>query len=88
MAVAHFSATGVAEELLSPFSARAVEAICLLIDPLDLETLMKVVQDATSSAGTTVPFAMRAPINDAVRLSVPKRAIAWHAQMLAYRGPI
>jgi hypothetical protein len=76
MAVAHFSATEVAEELLSPFSARAVEAICLLmIDALGFEALMKVVQDAISSADTTVLFAMRALINGAVWLSVPMRAI-------------
>ena len=39
------------EVFLSHVSASAIEAVCLLmVDSLDLETLMKVVQDAASSA--------------------------------------
>jgi len=49
------------EVLLSHLSARAVEAVRLLmIALLDLETLMKVIP----SVSTTVPFAIRARIND------------------------
>lgn len=48
--------------LFSHVSARAVEAVRLLmIDLLDLETLMKVIP----SAWTTVPFAIRARMNEA-----------------------
>lgn len=39
------------EVFLSHVSASAIEAVCLLmVDSLDLETLMKVVQDAAASA--------------------------------------
>ena len=57
--------------LFSHDSARAVEAVRLLmIDLLDLETLMKVIP----SAWTTVPFAIRARMNEAAWLSVLKTA--------------
>ena len=62
-------ASGAAEVLLSHLSVRAVEAIRLLmIDLLDLETLMKVIP----SAWTTVPFAIRARMNEAAWLSASK----------------
>jgi hypothetical protein len=54
---------GASEARAVPFShvsARAIEAVRLLmIDLLDLETLMKVIP----SAWTTVPFAIRARMN-------------------------
>ena len=59
-------ASEAADVLLSHLSVRAVEAIRLLmIDLLDLETLMKVIP----SAWTTVPFAIRARMNDLTWLS-------------------
>ena len=62
-------ASEAAEVLLSHLSVRAVEAIRLLmIDLLDLETLMKVIP----SAWTTVPFAIRARMNDLTWLSASK----------------
>jgi len=62
-------ASAAREVLLSHVSARAVEAVCLLtIDLLDLETLMK----GIPSAWTTVPFAIRARMNQAAWLSVSK----------------
>src|ERR1700693_2693705 len=64
-------ASGAGEVLLSHVSARAVEAVCLLmIDSLDLETLMKVIP----SVSTTVPFASRARMNETAWLSVLKAA--------------
>ena len=55
------------EVLLSHVSARAVEAVCLLtIDFLELETFMR----GIPSAWTTVPFAIRARMNQAAWLSV------------------
>jgi hypothetical protein len=62
-------ASDAGEVLLSHLSVRAVEAIRLLmIDLLDLETLMKVIP----SAWTTVPFAIRARMNDLTWLSASK----------------
>jgi hypothetical protein len=65
---------GASEARAVPFShvsARAIEAVRLLmIDLLDLETLMKVIP----SAWTTVPFAIRARMNEAAWLSVLKTA--------------
>jgi hypothetical protein len=62
-------ASETAEVLLSHVSVRAVEAVRLLmIDLLDLETLMKVIP----SAWTTVPFAIRARMNEVAWLSASK----------------
>jgi hypothetical protein len=64
-------ASGAGEVLLSHVSARAVEAVCLLmIDSLDLVRLMK----AVPSASTTVPFAIRARMNETAWLSALKAA--------------
>lgn len=64
-------ASGAGEVLLSHVSARAVEAVCLLmIDSLDLKRLMKVIP----SVSTTVPFVIRARMNEAGWLSVLKAA--------------
>lgn len=55
------SASEAREVLLSHLSARAVDAVRLLIIALlDLEMLMKVIP----SASTTAPFAIRARMND------------------------
>jgi hypothetical protein len=52
---------------LSHVSARAIEAVCLLMaDSLDLETLMAISHADTSSACTVVPFATRARMNEAL----------------------
>jgi hypothetical protein len=68
---ADLRASGAGEVLLSHVSARAVEAVCLLmIDSLDLKMLMKVIP----SVSTTVLFAIRARMNEAGWLSVLKAA--------------
>ena len=68
---ADLRASGAGEVLLSHVSARAVEAVCLLmIDSLDLKRLMKVIP----SVSTTVPFVIRARMNEAGWLSVLKAA--------------
>ena len=63
------SASEAREVLLSHLSARAVDAVRLLIIALlDLEMLMKVIP----SASTTAPFAIRARMNDVARLYASK----------------
>ncbi len=57
------------ELLFSQLSARAIEAVCLLmVDSFDLETLMSASHDAASLACTTVPFAMLARMDEAAGL--------------------
>jgi len=64
-----------AEAFRSHVSARAIEAVCLLmVDSFDLETLMQVIPSDASSACTIVRFAMRARMNEAAWLSVLKLA--------------
>jgi hypothetical protein len=64
---ADLSASEPGEVFLSHVSASAIEAVCLLmIDSLDLETLMAVVPKiAASSAWTTVPLTIWARMNEA-----------------------
>jgi hypothetical protein len=62
--------TQAAEVFLSHVSARAIEAVCLLmVDSLDLETLMRVIPCRRFTACTTLPFAVRARMDEAVWLS-------------------
>jgi hypothetical protein len=64
-------ASGAREAPFSHVSARAVEAVCLLMtNALNLETLMGVIP----SAWMTAPFAMRARMNEVASFSVIETA--------------